>query len=220
MREKILKLLEETKIVAIIRGLTVEDAIKTAEALYKGGIKLVEVTFNQKRPDTFKETAAAISLIKEKLGDKIGVGAGTVITMEQLQIAKEAGAEFIVSPDTDEEIIKETVKLEMVSLPGAYTATEAKRAHNAGADYVKLFPCAENSATYVKALKAPLSHIKFLAVGGITPSNAKSFMEAGADGVGVGGSLVNKQWILEGKFDRIAEEARKLYINVNTTGDN
>ena len=217
MREKVLKLLEETKIVTIIRGLTVEEAVKTAEALYNGGIRLVEVTFNQKCADSFEETAKAISLIKAKLGKDMAVGAGTVITLEQLKIAKNAGAEFIVSPDTDEEIIRETVTLDMVSLPGAYTPTEAKKAHNAGADYVKLFPCSDPS--YLKAIKAPLSHIKFLAVGGITPYNAESFINAGADGVGIGSSLVNKSWINEGNFARITEEAKKLFNNVNNNGE-
>lgn len=219
MRENVLKLIEETKIVTIIRGVDPESAVKVAEALYLGGVKLVEVTFDQKNPDSFSDTATAIKSIKEKLGDKMSVGAGTVITVEQLLIAKSAGAEFIVSPDTDEEIIKKTVELGLVSLPGAYTPTEAKKAHNAGADYVKLFPCSDDAISYLKAIKAPLSHIKFLAVGGIRPDNAKDFIEAGAYGVGMGGSLVNKEWIKNGRFDLITIEAKKTVDAINSFGD-
>lgn len=220
MRERILNLIEKTKVVAIIRGLTKDEAIRAAEALSDGDIKLVEVTFNQREPASFIETAETISAIKEKLGDKMGVGAGTVVTMEQLKLAKKYGAEFIVSPDTDEKIIAKTVKLDMVSLPGAYTATEIKKAHNAGADYVKLFPCTDNATSYIKAVKAPLSHIKLLAVGGVDAENAADFIKAGACGVGVGSSLVNKKWIKCGEYDKITAEAKKMIENINQNGEN
>ncbi len=215
MREKVLKLIEETKIVSIIRGVSAKDAVSVAKALYDGGVKLVEVTFDQKHPENFSETTIAIKSIKEVMGDKMSVGAGTVITTEQLMLAREAGAEFIVSPDTDAEIISKTVELEMVSLPGAYTPTEAKLAHDSGADYVKLFPCTENSISYLKAIKAPLSHIKFLAVGGVSSDNAAEFIKAGACGVGMGSSLTNKKWISEGRFDLITAEARKTVLAIN-----
>ena len=117
---------------------------------------LVEVTFNQKCPEKFSETTTAIKSMIDAMGDKMVVGAGTVITTVQAELAHSAGAQFIVSPDTDEEVIKRTVALGMVSLPGAYTASESKKAHNAGADFVKLFPCSD--ASYIKALRAPLSH--------------------------------------------------------------
>ena len=144
----------------------------------------------------------------------MAVGAGTVLTLKQLKIAKAAGAEFIVSPDTNEAVIRKTVKLGMVSLPGAYSATEAVKAHNAGADYVKLFPCLDNAASYLKAIKAPLSHIKFLAVGGITADNAADFIKAGADGVGVGSALVNKTYVENGEFDKLTELATRFVKNV------
>ena len=213
MRDKVFNLVGETKVVAIIRGFSTDECLNIVRALYMGGIRVVEVTYDQQHPESFCNTANAISQIKKEMGDKMAVGAGTVITMEQLMIAKNAGAEFIVSPDTDEEIIRETVKLDMVSMPGAYTATEAKKAYNAGADFVKLFPCGENPS-YLKAIKAPLSHIKFLAVGGVNSDNAAEFIKAGALGVGVGGSLTNKKWIAEGRFDLITAEAEKIIKSV------
>ena len=208
MRSDVIKQIEENKIIAIMRGVETDVAVRVAEALYKGGIKFVEITFNQSDKNSFKDTANAIKAIKKAMEGKMCVGAGTVITEEQLLIARDAGAEYIISPDTDEDIIKKTVELGLVSIPGAYTPTEVKKAYNAGADFVKLFPC--SSASYLKALKAPLSHIKFLAVGGVGINNAKEYMQAGASGIGVGSLLINKDWINAGEFDKITETATAL----------
>ena len=213
MRENIIKAIEENKIIAIMRGVEPEKAVKVARALSKGGIKLVEVTFNQKSKDGFKDTLNAIQAIKENCPDMI-VGAGTVLSIKQVDLAKQAGATYIVSPDADEDVIAYTVKCDMVSLPGAYTATEAKRAHNAGADFVKLFPCIEGSIAYLKAMKAPLSHIKFLAVGGVNVDNAKAFIDAGAVGIGVGSSLINKELIEREDWKGLTQLAKNFVEQV------
>lgn len=210
MREQVIRAIEENKIIAIVRGVDVENALKTAKALYDGGIKLVEVTFNQSSPESFRKTAEAIKKISKEMQGKMIVGAGTVITTEQVRIAREAGAEYIVSPDTDEDVIKLTVELGMASLPGAYTASEAKKANLYGADFVKLFPCGNDAPNYLKALKAPLSHIKFLAVGGVNINNVHEFIDAGAIGVGIGGSLINKTWIKNGEFEKITDLAKQF----------
>lgn len=215
MRETVINEIKKQKIIAIMRGLSTDEAVKTAKALYEGGITLVEVTFNQKAPETFVDTAAAIKAIKEEMGDKMLVGAGTVTSPELVKLAAEAGALYIISPDTDVAVIKTTKELGLVSLPGAYTPTEAKVAYNAGADFVKLFPCVGNAPAYVKAVCAPLNHINFLAVGGVNADNAADFLKAGALGVGVGGNLVNKEWIKNGEFDKITAEAKKYVANVN-----
>ena len=215
MRETVINEIKKQKIIAIMRGLSTDEAVKTAKALYEGGITLVEVTFNQKAPETFVDTAAAIKAIKEEMGDKMLVGAGTVTSPELVKLAAEAGALYIISPDTDVAVIKTTKELGLVSLPGAYTPTEAKVAYNAGADFVKLFPCVGNAPAYVKAVCAPLNHINFLAVGGVNADNAADFLKAGALGVGVGGNLVNKEWIKNGEFDKIIAEAKKYVANVN-----
>jgi len=212
MREQIIKKIEENKIVAIIRGLDADAAVKTARALAEGGIKLIEVTFDQSRPEAFSVTTESIRRIKE-LPD-VSVGAGTVLSVEQVDLAKAAGAEFIISPDADETVIRHTVAEGLVSLPGAYTATEIKRAHEAGADFVKIFPCLEGAAAYIKAVKAPLSHIKLLAVGGVNADNCAGFLKAGAVGVGVGGSLVNKEYIKNGEFGKITELAKTFVRNL------
>ena len=207
MREQVIKKIEQNKIIAIVRGLNIEQAVSVAKAINQGGIKLIEVTFNQKNPSSFNDTVMAITQIKQDCPEMC-VGAGTVLTIEQVELAKSAGAEYIVSPDTDEEVIKRTVELDMVSIPGAYTPSEAKKAHNAGADFVKLFPC--SSVASLKAIKAPMSHIKFLAFGGVSAHNAKEFIKAGAVGVGVGGSLVNTKYLENNEYEKITQLAKEL----------
>lgn len=215
MREQVIKAVLEGKIIAIVRGVDTDSVVKIAEALYEGGVNMVEVTFNQADPANFHKTADSIRAIHEAMGDKMLVGAGTVTSPELVQMAADAGALYIISPDTDLEVIKKTRELGLVSMPGAYTATEAKQAHNAGADFVKLFPCVGDAPAYLKALCAPLSHIKFLAVGGVNADNAADFIKAGALGVGVGSSLVNKKWADAGEFYKITEEAKRFVANIS-----
>ena len=215
MREQVIESILENKIIAIVRGADEEKVPKIAQALYEGGVKLMEVTFNQKDPASFVHTQNAIRKSRELMGSKMLIGAGTVTSVALVEAAKEAGAQYIVSPDTDEDVIRRTVELDMVSLPGAYTATEAKKAHNAGADFVKLFPCIDNAPAYLKALSAPLNHIRFLAVGGVNADNCAAFMNAGAYGDGVGGCLVNKEWVAQERYDLITAEARRFVENIN-----
>ena len=215
MREVTLNEICKQKVIAIVRGLNKDEAVKAAKALYEGGIKLVEITFNQKAPETFVDTAETIKAIKEEMGDKMLVGAGTVTSPELVRLAAEAGALYIISPDTDVEVIRTTKELGLVSIPGAYTPTEAKQAYNAGADFVKLFPCVGNAPAYVKAVCGPFNHIKFLAVGGVNADNAAEFLKAGAVGVGVGGNLVNKDWIKAGEYEKVRDEAAKYVRNLN-----
>lgn len=214
MREQVIQQILEKKIVAIVRGVDEDQALKIAGALYEGGINLVEVTFNQKNPDTFVNTANAIRAISKAYEGKMLVGAGTVTSKELVYMAMNAGAQYIISPDTDEEVIKATRQMGLVSLPGAYTPTEAKKAYNAGADFVKLFPCVGDATAYLKAVCAPFNHIRFLAVGGVNADNAADFLKAGAVGVGVGSCLVNKKWADAGEYWRITEEAKKFVANL------
>lgn len=214
MRERVIKEMCEKKIIAIVRGADVQQALAAAKALYEGGVTLVEITFNQKDPASFVHTAEAIRLIKKEMGDKMLVGAGTVTSPELVQMAADAGAAYIISPDMDEAVIAKTRQLGLVSLPGCYTPTEAKRAHLAGADFVKLFPCVGDAPSYLKAICAPLNHIRFMAVGGVTVENAADFLKAGAVGLGIGSSLVSKKLLDEGRYDQITEQARKFVAAV------
>lgn len=214
MKENVIKQIIENKIIAIIRGVDTQKIVSVAKALNDGGIKLIEVTFNQKDPSSFIETAKAINLITENCPNVV-VGAGTVLDTNQVDIAKNAGAKYIISPDSDEEVIRYTVKSGLVSIPGAYTPTEIKKAHNAGADFIKLFPCVNDAIGYLKAVKAPLSHVKFLAVGGVTIDNASDFIKAGAVGVGVGGFLINKEMIDNNDWESLTKLAKEFAEKVN-----
>jgi 2-dehydro-3-deoxyphosphogluconate aldolase/(4S)-4-hydroxy-2-oxoglutarate aldolase len=200
-------------IVAIIRGFGPETCLRLAEAYASGGINMVEVTFNQNAPETWKDTATAIRAIKAGFGGDVKVGAGTVLTEEQLGICEDAGGEFMVTPNVNPALIRKCVERGLTAMPGAMTPSEAVEAYNAGAGYVKIFPAGVLGPGYIKAIKAPLSHIPLLAVGGIGPDNIADFIKAGCVGAGVGGNLTNKEWINAGEWDKITAVARALVEN-------
>ena len=209
-REELIKDIEKHKIIVIMRGFSNEQLIRTAEAMEKGGIRLVEVTFDQSGKIKNEQTAESIRMLKEHFSGRLRIGAGTVMTERQAELACEAGAEFIISPDCYEGVIKRTRELGMVSIPGAFTPTEAANAHRYGADFVKLFPNSEVGVSYLKALIAPLSHIKFLAVGGINAENMKSYLNAGAWGIGVATAIADKKAVAAGNYAAITELARRF----------
>ena len=215
MREAIIQKVLDKKIVAIVRGVYGQDALNLASALYAGGIELLEVTFDQSKPESLNRTSDTVKLLCRELGDKMYFGARTVTTIEMLNLAKEAGAGFIVSPDCNPEVIKATVEAGMVSMPGAMTPTEILTAYRAGADFVKVFPTAGLGSAYIKAVRGPLNHIRLLAVGGVNEKNIADFLAAGCVGAGVGGNLVNKNWIANGEWDKITALAREFVTNAN-----
>lgn len=219
MREETIRLVEQEKIIAIVRGIEADKCMKVADALYEGGIRLMEITFNQKDPSSFPVTQSAIAAIAAKYEGRMLVGAGTVTTPELVDLAAEAGSRYIISPDVSTEVIRRTRELGLVSMPGAMTPTEVMTAHRAGADFVKLFPASELGTSYVKAIRAPISHVKLLAVGGINEKNVADFLNAGMCGAGVGGNLANKKWIEAGEFHRITETARALLEAARSAGN-
>ena len=210
MKAEIEKSVHEGRIIAIIRGFAPDTCLRLAEAYAKGGIRLVEVTFNQKLPETWKDTAAAIRAIRERFAGTVRVGAGTVLTEEQLSMCEQAGGEYMITPNVNSSLIRECVRRGLVAMPGALTPSEAVTAYDAGASFVKIFPAGSLGPGYVKAVMAPLSHIPFLAVGGVGPDNVADFIKAGCVGAGVGGNLTNKEWIAAGEWDKIEDVARRL----------
>ena len=169
----------------------------------------MEVTFDATGKVSNAETGKMIAAIVKGLGGKMKVGAGTVMNAEQVDITKKNGGEFIISPDTNGEVIKHTVELGMVSIPGAMTPTEAVTAHNYGADFVKIFPAGNLGSAYIKAIRAPLSNIRLMAVGGISDSNIAEFLAVGCVGAGIGGNLVSKKAIEAGDYAALTETAKK-----------
>ncbi len=204
----VLDLVKETRVIAIVRGLAPEYMRGLAEALVAGGIALVEVTFDQKDPAKWLETLGTVRMLATEFAGRLVPGAGTVMTPEQARMVSDAGARYIVSPNVNPEVIATARALSMAAFPGALTPTEIAAAHDAGADAVKVFPAGALGPGYIKAVRAPLGHIPLLAVGGVDERNAGEYLRAGAIGVGVGGNIVNKEWIAAGQWERIAALAR------------
>lgn len=176
------------KVIVIMRGYSLTEGLRAVACMAAGGVSLVEVTFDQTGQIPLSATAELISAIAAR-GD-IYVGAGTVMTPEQVDLAAEAGARYIISPDACEAVIRRTAELGLVSIPGAFTPTEAANAHRWGADFVKLFPIGAMGPSYLKTVAAPLSHIRFLAVGGVREDNMADYIAAGACGFGIGAGTV------------------------------
>lgn len=210
MEQTTLEFMKEHKIVTILRGFGLEEVLNTAQALYDGGIRLLEITFDQTAP--VDVTADMIRAVSRKFAGRLRVGAGTVMTVSQLCAAYEAGAKYIISPDSNPEVIRETKKLGLVSMPGAMTPTEVASSYALGADIVKIFPADNLGLSYIKALQGPLKHIPMSAVGGVNLDNIADFLNAGLAGVGIGSNIADKAAIRRGDFAHITELAR-AYVN-------
>ena len=203
----------ETGVITILRGVLGEELINTAGAIFAGGVKCLEVTFDARgvTPDSvIAENIAA--LVREF--PEAHIGAGTVLREEQVVLAAKAGAKYIISPDTNPDVIKKTKELGLLSIPGAFTPSEAALASRLGADLVKLFPIGTLGKDYLKAICAPLSNVRFLAVGGVDVNNARDYMNAGAVGIGIGSGIASPAVIKAGKFDEITAAARKYIEEV------
>ena len=208
MSETTQQTIERIGLIPVLRAKNIAQGRAAVEAMVAGGVTVVEVTMT---------VPGAVDLLKElkkEYGAKLLLGSGTVTTAEQAQATIDAGAEFVVSPSLHPEVIAATKKNGKVSCPGALTPTEAITAWNAGADYVKIFPCsAVGGASYLKALLAPFPHLKLIPTGGVTLQTAESFLKAGARALGVGSDLVNLAAIDAGKPETITETAR-AYLKV------
>ena len=208
-KDSVIQEISKEKIIAIARGIYGEKCLKLAQALYDGGIKLLEITYDQSNSQSVQDTEDTLQALNVALGDKMLFGAGTVICAQQVTIAAHAGAQFIISPNTDESVITESIKQGLVSIPGAMTPSEILAADRLGADFVKLFPAAQLGFDYIKAIRAPINHVKLLATGGVSTNNIATFMKLGMAGAGVGGNLCSKALVNEERFDEITATAKE-----------
>lgn len=208
MREELIETIEREKLVVIVRGVERKDLIPLVQALYEGGVRCLEITYSASGAVSDEQTADNIRMLADRFLGKVFIGAGTVLTEKQVGLTKAAGGTFIVSPDTCPEVIKKTRELGLVSVPGAFTPTEMQAAHRSGADFIKLFP-SNFGAAYVKTLLAPLSHLRFLAVGGVEEKDLPEYLEAGACGFGIGAAIVDKTKIKAGDWAGITDVAKK-----------
>ena len=202
--------LKQEKFVAILRNIPAEKLENTVKALFEGGIRIFEVTFNPSKKDTVETTKKSLEFIKSEFGKDAHICAGTVIFPEFVTAAHEAGAQCIVSPNTDEKIIKLTKKYGMLSMPGAYTPSEIMTAYNLGADIVKIFPVLPDQIAYLKTVISPLSHIPFVTTGGVNLSNAADFLNCGAIAVAAGVTLIPNEYLEKDDYSAIKENAGKF----------
>ena len=200
MNESVLEAMKQYRVTAILRGIPREKLGPVTEALYGGGIRLLEITFNQKSPSRLEDTAEAIRFVKETYGDALRAGAGTVMSREEVLAAKQAGAEFILAPNVDRQVIRTAVEQGLCAIPGAMTPTEIADAYAMGAQIVKLFPAGNLGLGYCKAVMAPLNHIPMIAVGGVDQHNLPAFLKAGFLGAGVGSCLTDRKLIEQGDY--------------------
>lgn len=214
MNNKIIKAIEDEKMIAIVRGVEKEKIIPLAEAMYEGGIYLLEITYDAKGETTDEVTAENIKMLVEHFEGRMYIGAGTVLKESQVELTKNAGGEFIISPDTNPAVIKKTKELGLISIPGALTPSEIQKAHISGADFVKLFPVTSMGVDYVKAVAAPLSHIKLLAVGGVDLNNIPDYLKSGICGFGIGSNIIDKKALEEENYKAITELAKQYTMVV------
>lgn len=204
-KENALALIRETGLVPIVRAPSPEDALKAAEAIMAGGIGIAEIAM------TVPNALRVMETVAERFGDKVLLGAGTILDPESCRAAMLAGAEFIVTPSLDVRVIELAHRYSKPVFPGALTPTEVVTAWSAGADMVKIFPAGPiGGPKYIKALKGPLPQVELVPTGGVNLENTPDFIKAGATAVAVGGELVDLKALREGKLDIITGNARKF----------
>ena len=214
MSDLLVEAVKRHKIIAILRRVEPSCLEQTARALESGGIRMLEVAFDHSSPEGVSQTLHAIETVRASVGEEVLVGAGTVLTPQQVEAAAAAGSSFILAPNTDREVIQAARACGMGAIPGAMTPTEIAYAYQCGASLVKVFPSDNLGPGYIRAVRAPLGHIPLLAVGGVDVNNIREFFTAGALGVGIGSKLVNNRQIAAGEFQALTDLARQFLAAV------
>ena len=203
-RAEVISLLTNPGVIAVVRAQRQEQVLPLAEALALGGVIAIEVTMT---------TPNAIEAIREtsrRLGERALIGVGTILDAKTCRDAIQAGAEFVVSPITKAEIVEAAHGSDRPVMLGAYTPTEAQTAHELGADFVKLFPADGLGPSYIKAIRAPLPHLRIVPTGGVDLNTAADFIKAGCAALGVGSSLVSTKLLHEGNWTELTRLAREF----------
>lgn len=202
--------IEQSRIIAIIRGVEEQHMIETAQALLRGGIPVMEVTLNT--PGALR----SIGTLQERFGDQMYIGAGTVLDLDDAKQTISAGASFLVTPNIDLEVIRHCAAQGIPIFPGAMTPSEIVQAWKAGADAIKIFPGASLGIQYIKELQGPLGHIPMVAVGGVNEDNVAEFLQTGCYALGIGGSLINLKEIAAGNYDWVTAKAQRLTSRIQS----
>jgi 2-dehydro-3-deoxyphosphogluconate aldolase/(4S)-4-hydroxy-2-oxoglutarate aldolase len=199
--------LEKHQLMVAVRTGSAESAYRAADACARGGIKFVEITFS---------VPGAEEVIKKLSADRnVRVGAGTVLSVEEAKKAIKAGAEYIVSPNLDEKVVKFTKREGLVSIPGACTPTEIYRAYRAGGDIIKLFPFVEiGGLDFLKVIRGPFPFIKYMLCGGVTLENVSQYLGARASAILIGSAIIRSELVKAGDWDSISEVSKKFVHKV------
>jgi len=203
-KDDVLRRIQEAGVIGIFRVDAPEKCIMAMDALISGGLKVFEVTM------TTPGALGVISDARAKFGDGALVGVGTVLDKAGAEKGIAAGAQFVVSPSLDREVLDVCKALEVVSCPGTFTATEVVQAWKWGADLIKVFPISQVGAGYIRALRGPLPQARLVPTGGVDASNLGEYLKAGAFSVGVGGGLISSKSISEGDYASITEGAVRV----------
>ena len=201
----IVKCIKSTGIIAILRGTGTEELLQIAGALYEGGVRAIEVTCNT------KGYLGMIETLSNTMKDKMIIGAGTVLSPVTAQLVIDAGAEFVLAPDLNREVVQQVHQNRKLAIPGVTTPSEMMDAYRMGVDIVKLFPAGALGSRYLKDLRGPLNNAAVIPVGGINLDNMADFAKAGAFAFGIGSELIDKNAIASGNFSVITQKA-KAYI--------
>lgn len=211
MRDKTynLSMLLDGGIIPVVRASSSEEALKIVDAIREGGIETIEITM------TVPDAIGAMEAVAKKLGDEVLLGAGTVLDAETARVSILTGAEFVVGPSLNEDLIRMCKRYAKIVIPGAMTPTEILRAWEMGADVVKVFPAGQlGGPGYIRAIKAPLPQVLLNPTGGVNLENAGEFIKAGASIISVGSALVDKKAVSEGKFEILTRKARQFLEEV------
>lgn len=208
MANEALNSLLDAGFVAIARGLPEEKLADVAQALYEGGVRFFELTYDQRREDAQAYLARSVKAVHDRLGDKLTLGVGTVMTADQVRTAHDAGAKFVVAPNTDVSVVETGKKLGLLTSPGALTPTEVAFAYSLGADIVKLFPAGSMGFDYIRNLRGPLNYVPLMATGGVKLDNISDFFAAGIQVVGTFPSVIPQADVAAERYENITRLAR------------
>ena len=210
--------LKGKRLMVLARGVPKDVLLKAVGAIEEAGVTVFESTFDHRRADCVAENAEKIAALVAAYGERMAIGAGTVLTVKEVCAAHAAGATFIVSPDSDPEVIAETKRLGMASIPGAMTPTEIKRAYALGADVVKLFPADDLGYHYIQNLKGPLPHIPLMATGGVNPQTIPEFLSRGILAVSTGITVFRPDLVAAEDYEGIKALAKEHVDAIQAVG--
>ena len=211
-REKILQEILKRKAIAVLRVKEVEKLQRVIEAIYSGGVSVIEITM------TVPNAIQLIEQMNEKLDKNIIIGVGSVLNSKTAEEAIEAGAKYVVSPIFKKEIIETAHKFDVPAMPGCFTPSEIQTAFEWGADIVKVFPADIVGMEFFKAILAPMPHLKLMPTGGVSLTNAGEWFKAGACAVGIGSALLDKKAIQENNYLKLTENAKLIIKSISDAG--